>query len=118
MTLFDQLGGEAAVALAVDGFYDRMLADPQLAPWFAGLDMAQLKAHQRAFLAVAFGGPEDYHGRSMRHAHSGLAITAEAYTRTIAHLADTLTELGAAEELIATVEKRLELMRAAIVDVR
>ncbi|MDO7882832.1 group I truncated hemoglobin [Salinibacterium soli] len=118
MSVFDKLGGEAAIALAVDDFSARMTADPELAGWFEELDLEALKHHQRAFLAVALGGPEEYSGRSMRTAHAGLGITDHAYTRTVAHLADALTALGADPELVATVVRRVELMRAAIVDIR
>ncbi|MGX5682094.1 group I truncated hemoglobin [Schumannella luteola] len=118
MSVFDKLGGETAIALAVEDFYARMTADPELAGWFEGLDLETLKHHQRAFLAVALGGPEEYSGRSMRSAHAGLGITDRAYTRTVAHLADALTALGADPELVATVVRRVELMRAAIVDIR
>lgn len=118
MSVFDKLGGEAAIALAVDDFYARVTADPELAGWFEELDLEALKEHQRAFFAVALGGPEDYSGRSMRTAHSGLGITDGAYTRTVRHLADALTALGADADIVGTVVRRMELMRAAIVDVR
>lgn len=118
MSVFEQLGGEPAIAAAVDAFYDRMLDDPLIAPWFDGMDMANLKAHQRAYLAVALGGPEEYDGRSMRNAHAGLRITDEAYSRTIQHLSEALAEIGAEPALVRTVARRMELMRAAIVEVR
>jgi truncated hemoglobin YjbI len=54
----------------------------------------------------------------MRNAHSGLGITDADYTRTIGHLADALTSLGVAPDLVAVVTRRIELMRAAIVEVR
>ena len=43
--------------------YRRVLADPELAPWFEGIDLDRLKAHQRSFLAAAFGGPRVFGGR-------------------------------------------------------
>jgi hemoglobin len=118
VSVYEELGGEAAIALAVDSFYERMLGDDTLAHWFEGMDMVTLKDHQRAFLTVALGGPEQYDGRSMRNAHSGLGITDADYTRTIGHLADALTSLGVAPDLVAVVTRRIELMRAAIVEVR
>ena len=35
MTLFEKLGGEAAVDLAVDRFYDRVLQDDRINHFFA-----------------------------------------------------------------------------------
>src|SRR5262245_49676415 len=68
-TLFDRLGGTVAIDAAVDVFYGRVLADPELAPFFARVDLRHLRAHQRAFLAMALGGPERYRGRDLSDAH-------------------------------------------------
>ena len=51
-------------------------------------------------------------------AHSGLSITHEAYTRTIKHLSGALADLGVEPELVRTIARQMELMRAAIVEVR
>jgi hypothetical protein len=42
-----------AVRVAVDDFYARVEAEPQLAPFFSDVDLRHLKAHQRAFIAAA-----------------------------------------------------------------
>ncbi len=70
MSIYDSIGGAPAVSAAVDLFYEKVLADDLLGPWFAGTDMARQKAHMRAFLAVAVGGPEIYRGRDMAAAHA------------------------------------------------
>lgn len=118
MSLYEQIGGEQGMAAAVDAFYDRMLADPEVDQWFRGVDLSHLKHHQRAFLAVGLGGPELYSGRSMRNAHTGLAITDAGYTTAVAHLSAALAELGVDESVVRQVVKRIEMMRAAIVEVR
>jgi hemoglobin len=116
VTLYEKLGGEPVLAAAVEEFYARMQADPELAVWFRGIDLELLKAHQRAFLAVGLEGPEDYSGRSMRNAHAGLRITGEAYTRALQHLRDALAALDVDPQLAARVVRPVELLRAAIVD--
>lgn len=118
MTLYEQVGGDATIEAAVDGFYRRMVTDPTIGPWFENLDLRQLKAHQRAFLAVGLGGPELYDGRSMRNAHAGLGITDEAFSLAIVHLSESLTELGIEPSVLRQVVRRIEMMRAAIVEVR
>lgn len=45
-SIFDRLGGEAAVEKAVDVFYERIVADPQLAPFFEGVDMRTQRRKQ------------------------------------------------------------------------
>ena len=118
MSVYDDLGGDAAISLAVDSFYTRVMADPTLAPFFKGMDLAAIKEHQRDFFTVLLDGPEIYDGRSMRNAHSSLGITDADFTRTVAHLRDTLDELGVDHSLAAIVIRKIELMRAAIVEVR
>jgi len=118
MSLYDQLGGDGAITAAVDAFYQRMLADPALSAWFVGIDLGSLKEHQRAFLAVGLGGPELYEGREMRTAHRGLGITHEVYSRSIEHLSDALRELGVQPDVLVQVTKRIEAMRAMIVESR
>ena len=114
-TLYERLGGGPAVAAAVDEFYRRVLADPQLAPFFVGTDMRRQKAHQAAFLAQALRGPGRYTGRSMREAHAGMGITDDHFNRVAGHLAATLSALGVGELLIAEVIGNVAPLRSEIV---
>ncbi len=101
-TLFERLGGEAAVEAAVVRFYDKVLDDPSLAPFFEGLDLAALIRKQIAFMTFAFGGAVGYGGRDLRHAHAGLVkrgLGPAHFDAVAGHLAMTLEELGIASEL-------------------
>jgi hemoglobin len=69
MSLYEELGGDAAISAALDAFYVKIFADPRMSPYFEDIDMARLKGHARAFLTVAFGGPDHYTGRDLRAAH-------------------------------------------------
>jgi hemoglobin len=113
--LYDSLGGSSGVEVVVDRLYERIMADPSLAPYFAGVDLAKLKGHQRAFLAVALGGPHAYAGRPLGDAHAAAGITAEAFGAGAGHLADTLAELGAEEGAIAAVASRVLSLESEIV---
>lgn len=55
-TLFEKLGGKAAVDLAVDRFYERVLNDERIKHFFENVDMNRQRGHQKAFLTYAFGG--------------------------------------------------------------
>jgi truncated hemoglobin YjbI/ketosteroid isomerase-like protein len=112
--LYNAIGGEAAVAAAVDRFYDRVRADPRLAPFFAGMTLQRLKTHQRAFLTQALGGPAMYGGRGMRTAHAGLGLGDAHFDRVINHLRDALTELGVSTDLVTRVIAGLEPLRSEI----
>lgn len=118
MSIYDTIGGADAVRAAVDDFYLRVLADPQLAPFFTATDLNRLKAHQRSFIAAAIGGPEIFSGRDMKTAHAGLNITDAEFDAVVGHLVDTLTGLGVPEETIAQIGGALMPLRADIVTER
>lgn len=101
--LYERIGGQAAVMAAVDLFYEKVLADDLTRPFFAGLDMAAQTRKQVAFMTWAFGGPDEYKGRSLRAAHAPLLNRGlgDAHFDAVAkHLEATLTELGVARNLI------------------
>ena len=68
-TLYERLGGAAAVDAAVLEFYRRVFADAELAEYFVGIDRVRLIDHQRSFLTAALGGPVHQRHRSLADAH-------------------------------------------------
>ena len=75
-TIYEQIGGTAALEIVVEDFYARVLADQELAGFFSGTNMSRLKGRQVEFFAAALGGPEPYTGAPMRQVHQGRGITA------------------------------------------
>lgn len=114
MSIFDAIGGHAAVAATVDEFYDRVLSDPELLPYFDGTDIRRLKGHQRGFIAAAIGGPQLYSGRSMREAHESLRIAPEHFDLVVGHLVDALTAMKVPDAVIAQIGATLAPLRAEI----
>ncbi|MEV0096332.1 group 1 truncated hemoglobin [Streptomyces sp. NPDC050738] len=114
-TIFERIGGAPAVAAVVDLFYERVLADPELSPYFTGADLGALKAHQRAFVGQALGATDPYPGRAMREAHGPLSIRGEDFDRVVGHLASALTEAGVDEATIGTIAGALAPLKADIV---
>ncbi len=104
-TLYERLGGAAAVNAAVDIFYDKVLADDRIKDFFEGLDMAAQAQKQKAFLTMVFGGPSEYTGKDMRAAHAHLGLKEEHFNAVVEDLAATLTELGVGEDDIGEVAK-------------
>jgi hemoglobin len=113
--IYEELGGSDGVRTAVTVMYHRIVADPELAPWFEGIDTERLKSHQRAFLAAAFGGPQVFSGRPVGEAHAGMEITDAAFDRVVQSLMTALADLGVANEAVLAVGARLEDMRGDIV---
>jgi hemoglobin len=102
-TLFDKLGGKAAVDLAVDKFYEKVLSDERIKHFFEGIDMVKQRAHQKAFLTYAFGGTSKYDGRYMREAHQDLVekrgLSGEHFDAVAENLLEALKEMGVSQEL-------------------
>jgi hemoglobin len=115
-SVYDQIGGEAAVAEAVRRFYVRVLDDPELQSVFEGIDMARLEAHQVALFTKLLGGPDSYSGRALAAAHQGLGITGSQYDLVVGHLVAVVTELGAAEVALPAMGPVLEAVRADVVE--
>lgn len=102
-SLYDQIGGESALNLAVDLFYKKVLADDRINRFFEGTDMKSQAAKQKSFLTFAFGGPNRYSGRAMRAAHTKvvlLGLNDMHFDAVVENLGATLTELGIDSELI------------------
>jgi|SRR5919106_4164308 hemoglobin len=103
------------VRAAVSLLYRRVLADPQLAPYFEGVDLVRLARHQRAFLAAAVAGEKAYRGIDLRRAHAGLELDDAALDAMIAQVARALADVGVSESGIHAALTRLEAVRHLIV---
>lgn len=102
-SLYEKIGGEAAVNAAVDVFYRRVLADEAISHYFDAVDMDAQRAKQKAFLSMVFGGPNSYTGKDMRNAHKHLNLKESDFTAVAGHLQGTLEELNVPAELISEV---------------
>jgi hemoglobin len=103
-SLYEKIGGEAAVNAAVDIFYRKVLADDRINKFFEGVDMDRQAAKQKAFLTFAFGGPNNYTGKDMRDGHAHLVkngLDDSHFDAVMENLGATLKELNVPDELIA-----------------
>ncbi|ELZ26320.1 hypothetical protein C474_21536 [Halogeometricum pallidum JCM 14848] len=115
-TLYHRLGGRDAIASVVDVFYDRVLADDRLAPFFEDVDMTKQRAHQTQFIAAVTGGPGEYDGGEMREVHEGMGIDHEDYDAIEEHLSAALAEHDVSADERADVVETLESLRDDIVE--
>ncbi|NDJ14236.1 MAG: group 1 truncated hemoglobin [Acidobacteriia bacterium] len=116
-TLFEQLGGQAAVEAAVDNFYRKVLVDERVAHFFDDVDMDRQRGKQKAFLTMAFGGPHNYSGKDMRTGHARLVamgLNDSHFDAIVELLGGTLKEMGVADELIGQVAAIAESTRADV----
>jgi hemoglobin len=113
-SLFQKLGGEAAVDAAVDIFYRKVLSDERISGFFDDVDMERQAAKQKSFLTMAFGGPNNYSGMDMRRGHAHLVqrgLNDIHFDAVVENIAATLQELNVAPEYIADVAALCETTR-------
>ncbi|MDR2213842.1 MAG: group 1 truncated hemoglobin, partial [Pseudomonadales bacterium] len=118
-TLYENLGGAAAVDTAVDIFYRKMLADDRVSSFFDDTDMDRQAAKQKAFLTMVFGGPNNYTGKDLREGHRHLVkrgLNDMHVDVVIEHLGATLKELGASDADIAQVAAIANSVRDDVLD--
>jgi hemoglobin len=118
-SLYDQLGGEAAVDAAVDVFYRKVLSDDRISRFFDDIDMDEQIAKQKGFLTMVFGGPVAYTGKDMRNGHARLVergLNDSHVDVVIELLGESLREVGAPEHLVAKVAAIAESARADVLN--
>ena len=93
-TLFERVGGEQAINELIHEFYDLVLADPDLKPFFKNTSMDKLRRMQHEFFSAALDGPITYTGRPLSHVHHGRGITKHHFALYVGHLIDTLRDRG------------------------
>lgn len=97
-TLYDRLGGSHGIRAVVDEFYDKLLADEELGPFFEDANMERLRKTQTDFLSEAAGGPETYDGPPVREAHVEVPFEPAHIDRAIELLEETLASFDIQEE--------------------
>jgi hemoglobin len=113
MPLYDDLGGAPAIAAALDGYHPKVLADPKLSRFFAGVDIDKLKIRIGAFFAMATGGPGGYAGPGLREVHARFVakgINDEVFDSFVGLFEGVLQELGVPDSNVAQV---MALLRGA-----
>lgn len=103
-SLYERIGGEAAVNAAVELFYRKVLSDYRISRFFDDTDMDRQIAKQKAFFTMAFGGPNNYTGQDMRNAHARLVkmgMNDSHFDAVMEQLGATLVELNVPADLIA-----------------
>jgi hemoglobin len=112
---YDAVGGGPAIASVVEQFYQRVLADPQLAGYFAETDLVRLKRHQVQLVSQVMGGPVTYEGADLAAAHDGRGITAADFGRVVEHLVASLEAHDVPADITGRVVQALGATQDAVV---
>jgi hemoglobin len=76
--------------------------------------MGRQRAHQKAFLTMALGGPDFCHGRGLQEAHASLVIDDHHVDLVAGHLSGVLLDLGVAPDLVDEVIVAVDGLRATV----
>ena len=105
--IYERIGGEEGVSRLVNAFYAKIVADPELTPFFENTSIEKLKGIQREFITQALGGPLKYSGRPLSEVHHGRGIRMKHFQKWVDHFLDTLKglnlESAEIDEMIARV---------------
>ncbi|MEI6267486.1 MAG: pyridoxamine 5'-phosphate oxidase family protein [Methylococcaceae bacterium] len=96
--LYDRVGGDKAMEVCVDLFYQKILQDDLVSHFFQDTDMVSQRLKQKSFLAMAFGGPYQYSDLDLRAVHKLLkekyGLSDEHFNRVLDIFKETLIELN------------------------
>lgn len=93
-TPFERYGGFASVRKIVSTFYDYILEDATVSPYFEDVDMKRLIDHQSKFISSAMGGPGALTDDHLERVHARLGITREAFRIVTGLLQEAMEDNG------------------------
>lgn len=115
-TVFDRIGGAAAIAGVVSKLYERTRSDPDLAPYFHTTDIDAQRRKLTAMIGEAVGGPEAPWLLGLEDAHRGRGVSHRHFSLLAAHLIDILSEMEVDPDEVDVVMNWVAKGRDAVVD--
>ena len=115
--LYDLVGGRRIVWAATERFYDKVLEDENLRPFFTRTDLAHLRSRQSMFISMLLGGRVVYTGREIHDAHvraRNRGLNDTHFDAFLKHFRAALDEVGVQPEKADKVMKLLESKRDAV----
>lgn len=125
-SLYDRLGGEAAIKAVVDDFVGRAAGNPKvnftrkgIKEWEASpANVAQLKVRLVQLIGAVTGGPQKYEGKDMKSLHAGMKITSAEFGAIAGDLKATLDKFKVPAKEQAELMKIVGSTAADIVEVK
>ncbi len=114
-SIFERVGGFAAVRKIVMDFYDRVLDSEKAGDFFEDIELPNLIDHQAKFIASLLGGPASFSDEHLRVVHARLKIDAASFDEMKDILAETLADHGLPPTDVTAVIDSIEERRAMIV---
>jgi hemoglobin len=116
-SLYDRLGGKAAIEAVVEDLVRRCAEDDRINRKFVRTDIPRLKKMLVDQVCEATGGPCRYTGRDMRETHDGMGVTAGEFDALVEDLVQTLDQFRVTKPEQDELLGALAPMRGEIVEV-
>ena len=116
-TIYETIGGRLRIQAAVDLFYVKVFADPELKHFFEGVDAPALRARQSMFVSMLLGGKIVYTGKDIRNAHGNArfkGMNDAHFDKLLKHFRAALEEIEVAPDNIVKIMVLLEGTRDAV----
>lgn len=101
-TLYERIGGEAALTAAVEILYSKIIKDDRINGYFENVDMQKQARKMKSFLSFAFGAPTPFTGESLRTSHEKMVangLTDLHFDAVKENIEKTLKELNVSDDL-------------------
>ena len=115
-TLFDKYGGFSTISKIVLTFYDRMIEDDDVGPFFDDVELPKLIDHQTKFISSMMGGPASFSDDHIQRAHKNMTIENHHFDRLKDIVSETLADFSVDPEDIEVVLAGFEARRALLVE--
>ena len=117
-SLYERLGGEAAISAVIDDFVGRVAADERVNKKFGRSNVERVKFHLKEQVCAATGGPCKYTGLDMKTAHKHMAVTEGEFGALVEDLVATLDKFNVPEKEKNELLGILGPLKAQIVEVQ
>jgi hemoglobin len=118
LSLYDRLGGDSVVSMAVDVFCQKIFNDPNLEHFFSSINIESHSAKLRIFIQYALGGIANYNSKNIAKAHENVVkdqgLDDSHFDFFIMHLINTFQEIGLHDNDIQEMQKSIEPYRNII----
>jgi len=115
-SLFDKYGGFSTISKIVLTFYDRMIEDDDVGPFFDDIDLSKLIDHQTKFISSLMGGPATFSDDHIERAHRSMTIENFHFDRLKEIVTETLADFDVAPDDIDVILAGFEDRRVLLVE--
>ena len=116
-SLYERLGGEAAISAVIDDFVARVAADSRVNQKFARSNIERVKFHLKEQVCAVTGGPCKYTGNSMTATHHNMKVTEGEFGALVEDLVATLDKFNVPAQEKGEILAALGPLKSQIVEV-